>query len=266
MSNKVPTIFVSHGGGPCFWMDWNPPHLFNGLKGFFENLPNRLSQKPSAIVMISAHWEEHSFTIQGCALPDMIYDYVGFPSNTYQLKYSASGSPALAQHISTLLMKCSIKHSIDAKRGYDHGVYVPLLISYPLADIPVIQISLRADLDPLAHFELGRALKPLRNENILILGSGFSYHNLKAIPDLQGVSQVFDQWLCETLCLSGPEERQQKLLNWSAAPHARRAHPREEHFIPLLVCAGAGDSDPCVQIFSENLPSWNVQTSCFEFS
>ncbi|MEN9529156.1 MAG: hypothetical protein RI932_1029 [Pseudomonadota bacterium] len=265
MSDAYPTVFVSHGGGPCFWMEWNPPYLFHGLRHFFEQLPHTLSKLPAAIVVISAHWEEEHFTIQSTAKPQMIYDYTGFPKNTYELSYPASGSPDLTREISQILKEHRIAHALDAERGYDHGVYVPLLIAYPNADIPVLQISLRADLDPVAHFELGRALKPLREKNILILGSGFSYHNLRGIPDRKGVSQTFDRWLAETLCQLEPGIRRQNLLNWSVAPNARQAHPREEHLLPLLVCAGAGEFDSCTQIFSENLSGWNVQTSCFQF-
>lgn len=265
MTEACPTIFISHGGGPCFWMDWDPPHLFYGLRNFFTDLPKKLKKRPAAIVVVSAHWKTSEFTIQSTLKPQMIFDYFGFPKNTYELNYPASGSPALAEQISALLKENRIQHSLDSQRGYDHGVYVPLLISYPEATIPVLQISLRADLDPLAHFELGRALAPLREQNILILGSGFSYHNLRRIPDNNGVSHVFDRWLCDTLCHSTPEARMQGLLNWSAAPSARQAHPREEHLIPLIVCAGAGEFESCVQIYSENLPGWNIQTSCFQF-
>jgi aromatic ring-opening dioxygenase catalytic subunit (LigB family) len=246
-------------------MDWDPPHLFDGLRNFFENLPRRFSAQPSAIVVVSAHWEERVFTIQSTPKPGMIYDYHGFPQHTYELKYPASGSPEIAEKVSQLLLKSGVKHAFDSNRGYDHGVYVPLLISFPEANIPVLQISLHRDLDPEAHFQLGRALRPLREQNVLILGSGFSYHNLRAIPDRKGVSQAFDEWLEATLCRSEPELRHHKLLHWNSAPGARQAHPREEHLIPLLVCAGAAESEGCTPIFSENLPHWNVQTSCFQF-
>lgn len=265
MQKLFPVVFCSHGGGPCFWMDWDPPELFHGLRRYFENLPSRLPHRPAAIVVISAHWEENDFTLQSADSPEMIYDYFGFPAHTYNLKYPASGAPELAKRISQSLVEASIRHGIDSKRGFDHGVYVPLLISYPQADIPVIQISLRKDLSPAAHFELGQALKPLRNEGVLIMGSGFSSHNLREIPDRTGASQVFDQWLKQILCHSSPESRRQSLLNWSMAPQARRAHPREEHLMPLLVCAGAAEAESCHQTYSEKLPTWNVQTSCFEF-
>lgn len=265
MTSIFPTYFVSHGGGPCFWMDWNPPELFHGLRRFFEDLPKRLPDRPSAIVVISAHWEEKMFTIQSTAKPTMIYDYSGFPAHTYQLKYPAPGSPELAERISKLLKIHSIENQLNSNRGYDHGVYVPLLISFPDADIPVIQISLRSDLSPTAHIELGKALSELRKDKVLILGSGFSYHNLRVIPDRSGVSQIFDQWLFESLCELGPEERLERLRKWESAPAARAAHPREEHLIPLMVCAGSAQSATCERVYSEKLPAWNIQTSCFEF-
>lgn len=266
MAAEFPVYFVSHGGGPCFWMNWDPPELFDGLKHFFEELPRKLPQAPSAIVVVSAHWEEKKFTVQSTQSPQMIYDYSGFPPHTYQLKYPAQGSPELAQRISTLLTDNAIEHTLNSSRGYDHGVYVPLLISFPAANIPVIQISLRSDLSPTAHIALGEALSTLRKDNILILGSGFSYHNLRAIPDRNGASQVFDQWLFESLCQSEPEQRLKHLENWAQAPAARAAHPREEHLIPLMVCAGAAKNGACARVFSEKLPSWNVQMSCFEFN
>jgi aromatic ring-opening dioxygenase catalytic subunit (LigB family) len=246
-------------------MNWDPPNLFLGLRKFFEELPSRLSAMPSAIVVVSAHWEEKVFTVQSTAKPTMIYDYFGFPAETYLLNYPALGSPVLAERISNLLQLNNIQHALDSKRGYDHGVYVPLLIAFPEADIPVIQISLRSDLDPLAHFKLGQSLRPLRDQNVLILGSGFSYHNLRGIPDRNGVSHDFDKWLEETLCDLTPDKRAQQLIHWTSAPFARLAHPREEHLIPLMVCAGAGEFDHCEKIFSEDLPSWNVRMSCFQF-
>lgn len=265
MARLYPTMFISHGGGPCFWMDWDPPHLFQGLRKFFEQLPNKLGRRPRAIVVVSAHWEEEQFTIQATPQPGMIFDYYGFPERTYRLSYPASGSPELALQISELLRAQNISHALDSRRGYDHGVYVPLLISYPNASIPVLQISLRSDLNPVVHLELGRALQPLRHQEILILGSGFSYHNLREIPDRRGVSQAFDLWLVDTLCRSESEERLRRLSQWSSAPYACQAHPREEHLLPLMVCAGAGVLDTCIQIYTENLPGWNLQTSCFQF-
>ncbi|MEN9811094.1 MAG: dioxygenase extradiol [Pseudomonadota bacterium] len=265
MSIHYPTYFVSHGGGPCFWMDWNPPELFDGLRAFFEELPRRLPRRPSAIVVISAHWEEAVFTVQSTANPAMIYDYSGFPPHTYQLQYPAKGDPDLAKRISALLNAQAIECRLDSSRGYDHGVYVPLLIAFPQADVPVIQISLRSDLSPAQHLRLGEALRPLREENVLIVGSGFSYHNLRAIPDRIGASEVFDKWLFESLCVSSPEKRHERLLRWSEAPAARAAHPREEHLIPLMVCAGAAAGGACERVFSQKLPAWNIQTCCFEF-
>ena len=264
-TSLTPVIFVSHGGGPCFWIDWSPSNLFDGLRTFFEKLPETLSQRPSAIIVISAHWEESAFKIQSCQSPKMIFDYYGFPEHTYRLNYPTPGSPELAQQVADLFKAHSIDYELDFDRGFDHGVYVPLLISYPKADIPVLQISLRSDLSPTAHFEVGIALAELRKKNVLIVGSGFSYHNLSAIPDTHGVSQEFDRWLYEAVVLSTPLERSQKLKFWESAPKARKAHPREEHLIPLLVCAGAAQSDLCQRTFSENLTGWNVQTSCFKF-
>lgn len=156
MAKMCPTIFVSHGGGPCFWMDWDPPHLFDGMRKFFEDLPQRFSDRPKAIVVVSAHWEEDQFTIQSTPHPDMIYDDFGFPENTYELKYPASGSPEIAKNISHLLLRHGVSHSFNSNRGYDHGVYVPLLIAFTARCIGSCEtgnsVNVHRFKKPLGHF------------------------------------------------------------------------------------------------------------------
>lgn len=209
--------------------------------------------EPSAILVISAHWEEDQATITSGKFPPIIYDYFGFPPESYQITYPAPGNPALARKIYELLKKSGIDARMDEQRGFDHGLFVPLKIMYPDARIPCVQLSLLEGLDPAAHIQLGKALSGLRDQNVLILGSGFSFHNMQAFfssnagqPDSKNES--FQRWLIETCTdknLSG-EGREGKLINWQSAPFARYCHPREEHLIPLHVCTGLTGSSGSV--------------------
>ncbi len=263
--NPLPTFFLSHGGGPCFWMQWNPPNLFDNLAQFFREFAGALGEKPKAILVISGHWEESTFTVQTNPRPPMLYDYSGFPAHTYELKYPAPGSPQLAQRVKELLTAANIPVREDSQRGFDHGLFVPFMMIYPQADIPIIELSLQRNLDPKAHFELGRALAPLRNEGVLIVGSGLSYHNLRQIPDRTGVSEEFDAWLTAAVCDADTSARYEKLIHWDKAPKARSAHPREDHLIPLLVAAGAASDEAGYRVYSERMVGWNMRTSSFRF-
>lgn len=241
-SDLMPIIFLPHGGGPLPLMG-DPSH--SSLIKFLSSLA-QLSPRPKAILMISAHWEASSIEVSSGVAPQLMFDYSGFPPETYQYTYPAPGAPALAERVAQALQQQSIAVSLNPRRGYDHGTFVPLLLAYPEADIPVVQVSLKADLNPASHIRLGRALKELRTEGVLIIGSGLSFHNMNAFfardPGVLARSQAFDTWLCETLC--APElslsERETRLKQWAQAPQARFCHPREEHLLPLLVCAGAG--------------------------
>ena len=205
--------------------------------------------KPSAIIVISAHWEEPLPTITSSKSPSLIYDYYGFPDESYEIQYPAPGSPGIAGRIHQLLNEHGINSALDNQRGFDHGLFVPLKIMYPDANIPCVQLSLLKSLDPENHIKMGQALSSLRNDNILILGSGFSFHNLRAMmtdkpgePDQK--NEDFEQWLMET-CTDqtiSEEDRMKKLVNWEKAPSARYCHPREEHLLPLHVCYGLGNS------------------------
>lgn len=162
MDDSLPTLFLPHGGGPCFFMDWNPPDTWLKLKQWLRDLGNSGGAIPKAVVVISGHWEEPEFTVTAHRCPPLIYDYYGFPEHTYQLKYDAPGSPLLAQQICELLEQAGIPARSDAQRGFDHGVFIPFKVIYPAANIPVVQLSLRAGLDPEEHQMAGRALEPLR--------------------------------------------------------------------------------------------------------
>lgn len=242
---RMPTIYIPHGAGPCFFMDWNPSDTWHGMAAFLKGIVATLPARPSAIVLVSGHWLEPVFSVTGHAHPQLIYDYYGFPPHTYELAYPAPGDPALAARIADLLGAAQDRASVDAGRGFDHGMFIPLKLMLPAADIPVVQLSLRHDLSPLAHLDAGRALAPLRDEGVLIVGSGMSFHNMRGYGDARftPLSAEFDQWLTQAV-ESDPEARSALLKRWTRAPHARLCHPpgAEEHLLPLLVAAGAADS------------------------
>ena len=234
-------IFSSHGCGP--WPILGDPRHVN-LIDFLKNIPSTLIS-PSAILVISGHWEEDSPTVQGSAQPPMLYDYYNFPEESYQISYPAPGYPELAHRISSILKQNSIESKVDMQRGYDHGVFVPLMIMYPEATIPCLQLSLLNSLDPKDHIQIGRALKDLRNENILIIGSGASFHNLLGFrevptPETIALNEGFEAWLQNVMTNSqlSETEREEQLINWLDAPGARYCHPREEHLLPMHVCYG----------------------------
>jgi aromatic ring-opening dioxygenase catalytic subunit (LigB family) len=249
----LPTLFIPHGGGPCFFMDWNPPRTWDKLAAWLGSLGEYLG-RPKAVVVISGHWEADAFSATSNAHPPLIYDYYGFPEHTYRIQYAAPGAPELAQEISELVAQAGLAARTDPARGFDHGVFIPFKVIYPDAGVPVVQLSLKAGLDPEAHIELGRALAPLRRQGILIVGSGMSYHNLREFglnPNPE--SDRFDAWLTDAALTSDPEERSAKLLQWKNAPGARRAHPREEHLIPLMVAAGAAGEDAGSKLFHDRI-------------
>jgi aromatic ring-opening dioxygenase catalytic subunit (LigB family) len=255
----MPTLFIPHGGGPCFFMDWSatggPADTWVATAAWLRGLAGTLPARPKAIVVISGHWEEPVFTASSGASPSLIYDYTGFPPHTYELKYPAPGAPALAQRIAELLTEAGIAAQTDPSRGFDHGVFIPLLLVNPQADIPVVPLSLKRGLDPAEHLAAGRALQRLRDEGVLILGSGMSYHNMHAYrtPAATEPSEVFDQWLTQTVTDRDVQHRWARLLRWSDAPAARNAHPREEHLLPLMIAAGAAQSEPGERIFSDKV-------------
>lgn len=263
---RQPSLFITHGGGPCFWMSFPEPigaRGYDRLRAWFESLLASLPERPRAILMVSAHWEEPVVTVAAAERPGMIFDYHGFPPHTYRLHYPAPGSPALAQRVQELLRAAGIAAAADAHRGYDHGVFVPMLIIDPDARIPVVPLSLHDSLDPARHLAIGAALAPLRDEGVLIIGSGSSYHNLRGFYEPDEASGVFDAWLHETVSHPDPAVRHDRLMHWKAAPHARACHPREEHLIPLMVAAGAAGSDRGRTVFRDAIAGKVV--SCFGF-
>jgi aromatic ring-opening dioxygenase catalytic subunit (LigB family) len=264
---RLPSLYITHGGGPCFWMEFGPPfgpHAFEKLRRYLAGLIDSLATRPKAILVASAHWEESRPTVSTAAKPGMLFDYYGFPPHTYQLSYPAPGSPELAARVHTLLKDARIDSSTDDQRGFDHGVFVPQLIIDPKAELPVVMLSLRDDLDPAAHLAIGKALAPLRDEGVLIIGSGSSYHNLRDFFSGDGRASIaFDNWLGETATQADATKRNARLIGWTKAPNARACHPREEHLIPLMVAAGAAEQDIGRRSFSDRIGGQAV--SCFSF-
>jgi aromatic ring-opening dioxygenase catalytic subunit (LigB family) len=241
----LPTFFIPHGAGPCFFMEWTrgPADTWDKTAAWLKSLIADLPERPKAILVVSGHWEEPIFTVGSAAAPPMLFDYYGFPEATYRLRFDAPGSPALAERTRELLGGAGHATAEDVSRGFDHGVFVPLLLATPQADIPVVQLSLRSDLDPAAHLAAGRALRPLRDENVLIVGSGMSWHNMRGFsPAFTAKSAAFDAWLGDAI--ADPARRDAALRHWEEAPYAREAHPREEHLAPLFVAAGAASGEP----------------------
>jgi aromatic ring-opening dioxygenase catalytic subunit (LigB family) len=265
-SPRLPTYFISHGGGPWPWMKEEMGTIYDQLEASLADMPRQIGRKPDAILMVSAHWEEPAFTVMGNPHPPMLYDYGGFPAHTYQVRYDAPGSPGLARRVQALIEAAGLPVRIDAERGFDHGTFSPMAAIYPKADVPVVQLSLRRGLDPAEHIALGRAIAPLRDENVLIVGSGLSYHNLRAFgPQARDGSKAFDDWLVQAVVGAAGDRRSELLLQWSGAPAARIAHPREEHLIPLMVAAGAAEDEAGERVYHEEAFMGGVAVSSFRF-
>lgn len=244
MTTTTDVLFISHGGGPMPLLG-DPDH-----REMVERLTEIAGQlrKPSAILVISAHWEEALPTITAGANPALIYDYYGFPPESYEIEYPCPGDPALARQVHQALEQAGISARLDEQRGFDHGLFVPLKLMYPEADIPCVQLSLVNSLDAPTHLAMGRALQALDVDDLLMIGSGFSFHNMQAFfaPDTPGVqarNQAFEAWLEETCSAAeiDESERAERLAHWDRAPHARFCHPREEHLLPLHVCYGLAE-------------------------
>lgn len=249
---RMPVEYVPHGGGPWPFVDlkMGVPGELERLAAYLRGLPTALPAAAKALLVISAHWEEAVPTVMTAARPPMLYDYYGFPQEAYRITWPAPGAPALAEQVRGLLTGAGFAPGVDATRGFDHGTFVPLKLAYPAADVPTVQLSLVRGLDPAAHLALGRALAPLRDEGVFIVGSGMSYHNMAGFRAAMtgtggaagGLGADFDAWLAETVTLPAPE-RDARLARWTSAPGARASHPREEHLVPLMVIAGAAGSD-----------------------
>ncbi|MBB2169221.1 dioxygenase [Gluconacetobacter aggeris] len=241
-----PTFFINHGGGPCFFLEPGPMRAaWHDLEAYLHDFTETLTERPRAILIVSGHWEEAVPTVNAGAHPPLLFDYSGFPDYTYRLTWPAPGEPAMATRVRDLLSAAGISSNSELARGWDHGVFVPLKVMYPEANIPLVQLSLQRGLDPAAHLAIGRALKPLRDEGVLILGSGQSYHNMRGFfgrGTVDPKAEAFDAWLRAAMVDHGT--RDDALVRWEDAPSARDAQPHEDHLLPLMVVAGAASGEP----------------------
>ena len=242
---KMPVAFLPHGGGPWPFVETGigAQDEQDALAAYLRTVAELPKEPPKALLVISAHWEQPVPTVMTSAQPPMLYDYYGFPPESYTISWPAPGSPEVAARVRSLLGTAGFPTEEDAARGFDHGTFVPLKLAYPAANVPTVQLSLKRGLDPREHLAMGRALSPLRQEGVFIIGSGMTYHNLRAFgPSASPAAESFDAWLREATTRE-PRERDDALAAWSLAPAARQAHPREEHLLPLMVIAGAAGED-----------------------
>ena len=247
---RLPTYFISHGGGPWPWLP-NMRAMLANLEKSLAAMPAEIGETPKAVLMISGHWEDAEFAVMASPKPGMVYDYGGFPAEMYQITYPAPGAPDIAKRAADLIRAAGLPTHLDAKQGFDHGTFAPLKVIYPDADVPVFQVSMQHGYSPAAHFALGRALAPLRDEGVLIVGSGLSYHNLRLFgPGAKVPSTAFDSWLAATMA-SPPGERTAALLDWEQAPYARVCHAQEDHFVPLFAALGAAESEPATMVYHD---------------
>ncbi len=265
---RMPTLYIPHGAGPCFFMDWDPPDAWDRMAAFLRGIPASLPAPPAAIVLVTAHWLAPQPRLSSAARPGLLFDYGGFPPHTYELSYPAPGAPVLAEQVSALLQQAGFAPVLDGARDYDHGTFIPLKVAFPAADVPVLQLSLLDSLDAAAHLRLGRALAPLRDQGVLIIGSGMSYHNQRAFgaPGAAAAAAAFDRWLGETVALPEPA-RSARLADWAqaSAPAGRLAHPlqREEHLLPLHVAAGAASDSAGRTVFTDHVLGVDVSAVRF---
>ena len=264
-AGRLPTYFISHGGGPWPWMqEMRAPMA--ALTASLQGITREIGRVPKAVLSVSGHWEAPRFTAMASPRPSMLYDYSGFPAHTYSVQYAAPGAPVMADRIAALLHSAGIDAALDAERGYDHGTYAPLVVMYPDAQVPALQLSLKLPFNAAEHLAVGRALRPLRDEGVLILGSGLSFHTLRMRgPSALAPSKVFDDWLRDTLEGQPPSERSRRIVDWEQAPAARIAHPREDHLLPLMVALGAAEDEAASTVYHETSAMMNWTMSSWRF-
>ena len=262
---RMPVVYLPHGGGPWPFVElgFGTRQEADALLAYLRTLPNITATRPRAMLVISAHWEEARPTVMTSAAPPLLFDYYGFPEAAYRLTWPTPGDPQLAQRVRALLSEAGIESGEDAARGFDHGTFVPLKVAFPEASIPTVQLSLVQGLDPRTHLAMGRALAPLRDEGVLIVGSGMSYHNMRGFGGRgRAASVAFDGWL--SAAMQTPQAaRDASLEAWASAPSARDSHPREEHLLPLMVIAGAAEADVGRTVYQGTFA--DVALSAFQF-
>lgn len=261
---RLPTYFISHGGGPWPWIA-NMRQMLASLETSLARMPSEIGTVPKAVLMVSGHWEEPDFAVMSSPAPGMVYDYGGFPPETYKIVYPAPGAPDLAARTADLLRSAGLPTHLDAKRGFDHGTFAPAYVMYPKAEVPIYQVSLQHGYDPAGHFALGRALAPLRDEGVLIVGSGLSYHNLRLFgPGAKAPSAAFDAWLADAMAMD-PDARTDALMHWDSAPSARICHPQEDHLVPLFTALGAAEGEKATMVYHDANVFGGVTASSYRF-
>ena len=263
---RFPTFFIPHGGGPCFFLnpDGSCPSEWIGMRDHLAAILPFVPEQPRAILIVSGHWEERVPTVHVGERPGLFYDDGGFPEHTYHLDYAPPGAPDVARRAETLFTAAGFTVGEEKARGWDHGVFVPMMVVDESRAIPVAQLSLVAGLDPAEHIALGEALAPLRDEGVLIVGSGMSFHNMRARDgSAQIKAQAFDTALTEAATDADPARRRARIADWESLAGARYAHPREEHLLPLMVALGAGGEDKAQHLFRDQVMGMTV--SAFRF-
>lgn len=254
-------FFISHGGGPRPLFG-DPSH--SGMVAELKRIAS-LPGTPRAVIVVSAHWEADVISVTGSSEPSLYFDYYNFPQEAYEVEYPCVGNPSLADEIVEALASDSIRASINSERGLDHGVFVPMKIMYPDANIPVLQLSLNTNLDPLLHLSVGKALQRLNQSNVLILGSGFSFHNIQKLlspvaDETSDANNAFEDWLQASVYEKNALDPVDQIHNWRGAPFAEYCHPREEHLLPLHVCVGLSGRKAS---YYQRLDIMGVQSSFF---
>ncbi|KAF1986295.1 extradiol ring-cleavage dioxygenase [Aulographum hederae CBS 113979] len=276
MTRRAPVISISHGGGPMPLLG-DPSHaaIVESLKTRVpEALKLGTDEAPRAIVLVTAHWSTDEPTISAAEKNELLYDYHGFPSEAYKLKYPAKGSKEVAELVRESLAAEGMSGQLDVSRGWDHGVFIPMLLINPSANVPIIQVSVLASESISAHLSLGRALARLRDQNIAIIGSGFaSFHNLRimfspqtlASPAFKARNKAWNQALDDAVLEADGEERGKKLQGWRGWEGAYDSHPRggAEHFMPLVVCAAAGGEGKA-RVWKDEFTGLSIASYCWE--
>lgn len=272
-SGRLPTIYFPHGGGPWTVVDLGAGDEYASLDRYLRALPAGLPSAPKAVLCVSAHWEAPKPTVMTAAQPPMLYDYYGFPQAAYEFTWAAPGAPDVAALVKDHLAGAGFSVNEDGERGFDHGTFVPLMLSDPEAKTPTFQLSLVEGLDPAQHVEIGKALAPLRDHGVLIVGSGMSYHNMRmfqanmrgdrsASHQMDEDSRAFDAWLAETMAAE-PSQRETRVVQWAKAPGGKASHPREEHLLPLMVTLGAGVEDSATLPYRDRILGAHVSAVHF---
>jgi 4,5-DOPA dioxygenase extradiol len=258
--DRFPTLFLSHGSPLLALQDSAAGRFLDGLGA---TLP-----RPRAIVVASAHYESPQVSVGGATRPATVHDFGGFSPELYRLRFDAPGAPELAERLAGLLWEAGISAAVDRERGLDHGAWVPLRRMYPDATIPVVPVSVDPRGDARSHLALGRALRPLRDEGVLLLGSGGFVHNLGLLEwgDIDAAvprwAEEFSRWMHARLAAGDLEA----VADWQArAPHARRAHPTVEHLMPLFVALGAAGPEPQVRVLHRSQEYGSLALDAFAF-